>query len=93
MILQKYFLKHIWKPTFCKQYLEPTFKLNKKEYCIIQKMYELLGTDNINWMTYNYYSLSDSYWIIYEYIDPVYNNIVRGGTEFPARIFNRTYEE
>ena len=56
-------------------------------------MYEFLGTENINWMTYNYYSLSDSYWIIYEYIDPVYNNIVRGGSEFLARIFNRTYEE
>lgn len=91
-MLKSYFLKHIWYPPFCK-YLVSTFELRRMEYCIIRKMYELLGTDNINWMTYTYYSLSDTYMIIYEYIDPVYNNIVRGGSEFPARIFNRTFEE
>lgn len=91
-MLKSYFLKYIWYPPFCK-YLVSTFNLRKMEYCILQKLYEAFGTDNINWMTYHYSYHIDAYLVIYEYIDPVYNKVIKGHMEFPARIFNRTYEE
>ena len=91
-ILKNYFLEHILRPVFCKNYLESTFKLSKTEYCILQKLIEYLGTNNIIWFNYTYNSIYDEYTVIYEYIVPIYNIKVKGHCILNERIFNRTFE-
>ena len=93
LFLKNYFLRYIWRPIFCIQYLNKTFNLRKTEYCILQKLYELLGTDNIIWFNYTFDFAYDEYMVIYEYMDPTYNTVIKGHLEFSARIFNRTFEE
>lgn len=92
-MLQKFYLNNIWYPIFCKQYLEKTFNLRRAEYCILQKIYEFLGIDNINWLNCTYNSSLNTYLVICEYIDPIYNTVIKAHFEFNARDFNRTFEE
>ena len=93
LFLKNYFLRYIWRPIFCIQYLNKTFNLRKTEYCILQKLYELLGTDNIIWFNYTYNSIYDEYRVIYEYIDPIYNIRTKRHCLFNGRMFNRMFKE
>lgn len=94
ILLINYFLEHIWRPVFCKNYLESTFKLSKTEYCILQKLIEYLEVtdNNIIWFNYTYNSIYDEYGVIYEYIDPIYKIKVKGHCILNGRIFNRIFE-
>lgn len=63
------------------------------EYCILQKLYEFLGIDNINWLNYKYNPYLNTYLVTCEYIDPIYNTVIKTNFEFNASDFNRTFEE
>lgn len=81
LFLKNYFLRYIWRPIFCNQYLNRTFNLRKTEYRILQKLIEHVGTNNIIWFNYTYNSIYDEYMVIYEYIDTIYNKRIKGHFE------------